>query len=247
MKPDLTPKTGGVASIGLELGAHGNQDGIKTGTKGDHVVSALRSYIAGGEFGPGEKISLRKLAAALDVSVMPVRNAVAKLQSDGVVDIEPGRAVRIKKMGVSEFRELTTIRLQIEGFAAGLAAQNRSDEDIQAMQTFCSDFARMAIDRDVPPSVASRVNMGFHFAVYRAAGMPMLSDIIERLWIKAGPSVSYFIKSERSPVPTNHGIDLHRRALRGIIARDSEEAKSAIMRDIELASERLISADIFDG
>jgi len=246
MKPDLSSKTAGVPSMGLELGTHGELNGIKAGTKGDHVVSALRSYIAGGEFGPGEKISLRKLAAALDVSVMPVRNAVARLQSDGVVDIEPGRAVRIKKMGISEFRELTAIRLQIEGFAAGLAAQNRSEEDIRTMQAFCSDFERMAIDRDVPPSAASRVNMGFHFAVYHAAGMPMLSDIIERLWMKAGPSVSYFIKSERSPVPTNHGIDLHRRALSAIIARDSEEAKAAITRDIELASERLISADIFD-
>ena len=56
----------------------------KATTKGDQVETTIRGFLASGEIGPGEKISLRKLAAALGVSVMPVRHAVARLQADGV-------------------------------------------------------------------------------------------------------------------------------------------------------------------
>ena len=250
MRSDTGPKARGISSAVSEFAIQSDPEtlanGAKNGTKGDQVVSALRAYIAGGEIGPGEKISLRKLAAALDVSVMPVRNAVARLQSDGVLDVEPGRAVRVRKMTADQFRELTAIRLEIEGFAAYHAALRRKRSDLKTVSELSAAFEKLAIDTSKPATEASRVNMQFHFAVYRAANMPMLLDIIERLWLKAGPVVFHYIHLERFPWPTNAGIELHKLAVEAMRDKDGEAARAAIAKDIQMASDRLLASDIFD-
>jgi DNA-binding GntR family transcriptional regulator len=217
----------------------------RAGTKGDQVEAAIRGYLASGEIGPGEKISLRKLAGALGVSVMPVRNAVARLQSDGVLSVEPGRAVRVPIMSAAQFRELTTIRMEVEGFAAERAALSRSDEDLEVMRDLSASFQILSMGRSNRSSGAARVNMEFHFAVYRASKMPLLVDIIERLWLKAGPVVFYYIYFERFPTPTNHGVALHRQAVEAIRKRDEKTAREAIVEDIKQAADRLLEGNIF--
>lgn len=219
--------------------------GPKITTKGDQVEAAIRGFLASGEIGPGEKISLRKLATALGVSVMPVRNAVARLQSDGVLDVEPGRAVRVPRMTAAQFRELMTIRMEIEGYAAERAAISRTEQDLEVMKDLSASFQILSIGRSNRSSGAARVNMEFHFAVYRASKMPSLVDIIERLWLKAGPVVFYYIYFERFPTPTNHGVALHRQAVDAIRRQDGKAARAAIVEDIEQAGERLLAGDIF--
>ena len=142
---------------------------IRTPTKGDHVEAAIRNFLAGGELSPGEKISLRKLAAALGVSVMPVRNAVARLQSDGVLEVEPGRAVRVPIMTKDQFRELLAVRVEIEGYAAEQAALRRDDEDLGRIEGLAASFQILGAGQSTRSSGAARVNMEFHFAIYRAA------------------------------------------------------------------------------
>lgn len=249
MFPEISSKEGETTSLIPSIDLQGTFDGQAVvrngGTKGDQIVSALKAYIAGGAVEPGEKISLRKLAAALDVSVMPVRNAVARLQADGVLDVEPGRAIRVRTMTADEFRELTAVRQEIEGFAAQQAALNRSKSDLSALGKLRSKFENLVLDGSVSPSEAARINMHLHFMIYQSAKMPTLLDIIERLWIKAGPVVFYYIKLARTPSPSNHGIRLHKVAYEAIRDKDPQAARAAIVEDIELASERLLSSEVF--
>jgi len=217
----------------------------RVGTKGDQVEVAIRGFLASGEVGPGEKISLRNLASALGVSVMPVRNAVARLQADGALEIEPGRAIRVPVMTASQFRELTAVRMELEGFAAEIAAQRRHEEDLTLMADLSASFQILGVRRSSRQYGAARINMEFHFAVYRASKMPLLVDIIERLWLKAGPAILYFIHLEHGQAPTNHGVLLHRQALEAIRRRDGVAARAAIAEDIRLASERLLSLNVF--
>jgi DNA-binding GntR family transcriptional regulator len=223
------------------------RDAPRSVTKGDQVETAIRGYLASGEIGPGEKISLRKLAAALGVSVMPVRNAVARLQSDGVLEVEPGRAVRVPVMSREQFRELIRIRMEIEGFAAEQAAGARDEQDLAQIVELEAAFRILGVGQSTRTSGAARVNKEFHFAVYRAAKMPILLDIIERLWLKAGPSVFYHIYLERYSSPSRDSVRLHRRAVEAIRSRDGAEARAAIAEDIHLAGDRLLEEDIFVG
>jgi DNA-binding GntR family transcriptional regulator len=217
----------------------------KRGTKADQVEAAIRGYLASGEVAPGEKIPLRGLANALGVSVMPVRNAVARLQADGALDIEPGRAIRVPVMTASQFRELTAVRMEIEGYAAELAAQSRNREDLARMADLSASFQLLGVRRSSRQYGAARINMEFHFSVYRASKMPTLVDIIERLWLKAGPAIFYFIHLEHAQTQTNHGVVLHRQALEAIQRHDGPAARAAIAEDIRLASERLLDLNVF--
>jgi DNA-binding GntR family transcriptional regulator len=218
---------------------------VKNGTKGDQVEAAIRSFLASGAVGPGEKISLRYLAGALGVSVMPVRNAVARLQADGSLDVEPGRAIRVPVMTASQFHELTAVRMEVEGFAAEVAAGSRNDEDIALMSDLSTAFQLLGSRRSSRQFGAARINMEFHFAVYRASKMPTLVEIIERLWLKAGPAIFSFIHFEDAHTANNHGVVLHRQALDAVRRHDGAAARAAIAEDIRLASERLLGLNVF--
>lgn len=221
--------------------------GARASTKSDQVETAIRGFLASGELSPGEKISLRKLAATLGVSMMPVRNAVSRLQSDGVLEVEPGRAVRVPVLTRDQFRELLAIRMEIEGYAAEQAAANRTEEDLKSIEGLNASFQILGVGPSTRSSGAARVNMEFHFAVYRASKMPTLVDIIERLWLKAGPVVFYHIYLEKFSSPSRDSVRLHRQAIDALRARDGAAARSAIAKDLLLAGNRLLEENIFRG
>ncbi|RYE71386.1 MAG: GntR family transcriptional regulator, partial [Hyphomicrobiales bacterium] len=64
-------------------------------TLGERVTGELRSLLIAGRLAPGEKLSLRRVAEALGVSMMPVREAVSRLAADKALEVLPGRAVRV--------------------------------------------------------------------------------------------------------------------------------------------------------
>src|SRR4249920_1315975 len=147
----------GIAGMAEFMGGAGQ--GIvaaRTATKGDQVERAIRCFLASGEIGPGEKISLRKLAAALGVSVMPVRQAVARLQSDGVLEVEPNRAVRVPVMTKEQFLELLNVRMEIEGYAAERAAEARSDKDLKLIEKLEASFRILGVGTSTRSSGAAR-------------------------------------------------------------------------------------------
>src|SRR4051812_15946588 len=104
------------------------------GTLGQKVHFELRGLIMAGVLSPGEKISLRTMAGRLGVSMQPVREAVSRLVADRALEVMPNRAVRVPLLTLEQFRELTAIRLAIEGFAAERAAHGRTAQDLAAMR-----------------------------------------------------------------------------------------------------------------
>jgi len=91
---------------------HGSLAGIapvETGTLGQRVYSGLRDYLMAGQLHPGQKLTLRELAAALNVSPMPVREAVRRLAAEGALEMLPNRRIRVPVVTKPRFRELLRI------------------------------------------------------------------------------------------------------------------------------------------
>ena len=86
------------------------------------VHKQLRTLLIGGRMMPGEQISLRSTAEALGVSVMPVREAVQRLVAEQALELAPNRTLRVPTMSADQFREITRIRINLEGLAAASAA-----------------------------------------------------------------------------------------------------------------------------
>jgi len=200
-----------------------------------------------GVLSPGEKKSLRAMAADLDVSVQPVRAAVSSLVADRALEVLPNRAVRVPILSRAQFRELTAIRLAIEGFAAERAAQFHTRADLAAIRRHDKEF-RQASSSASPRLVAAvAANQAFHFAVYRAAALPELMPIIEGLWLRIGPVLNLDLRSNlsRSRVTTSAGH--HGELLDAIAQGDGRAARRALEDDISSAARHIESQDVLVG
>jgi DNA-binding GntR family transcriptional regulator len=210
--------------------------GLERVTLGERVHAELRDRLMSGELAPGQKMSLRSVAETLGVSIMPVREAVARLVSDGSLEVLPNRAVRVPLMTLSRFRELTAVRLAVEGFAAEEAARRRTSRDLAEIKRLERAFLIEARSPNPRADRAVRANKELHFAVYRAAGLPTLVGIIEGLWLKIGPVLNFDLKISPERLRTGGAAEHHGSLVAAVEAGESAAARSALVRDIEGAA-----------
>ena len=208
-------------------------------TLGERVTGELRALLIAGRLAPGEKLSLRRVAEALGVSMMPVREAVNRLAADNALEVLPGRAVRVPVLTLAQFRELTRIRLVVEGFATEEAAKIATGEQIAVIAAHEQAFREAA--RREPPDLAGAVvaNRDLHFALYEAAGMPMLVETIERLWLKAGPILNLDMRAEARRLDRGSAVVMHAELVRALQEREPEAARAALESDIRQAAEHI--------
>jgi DNA-binding GntR family transcriptional regulator len=96
----------------------------------DIAYEYIRKKILSGEYPPGKSLMTEVLAADIKVSRTPVRDALRKLETDGLVTIRAHLGASVKRIELKEFREMCELRLALEGHAAGLAALNHTEMDL---------------------------------------------------------------------------------------------------------------------
>ena len=204
----------------------------------------LRDSIVSGVLTPGEKVSLRTLAGQLGVSMQPVREAVSSLVADRALEVLPNRAVRVPILSLSQFRELTAIRLAIEGFAAERAAQFRTAHDLRLIRRHDAAFRRQGAGARPDLAAAVAANRDFHFAIYRAAGLPELLPIIEGLWLRIGPVLNLDLRSNLSRTRVGKSAGHHGTLMAAIAAGDARGARRALAADISGAAKHIEAQDV---
>lgn len=205
-------------------------------TLGAQVHARLAGMLVAGELSPGEKISLRSIADRLGVSMMPVREAVSRLVADEALEVLPNRAVRVPLMTVARFRELTTIRLAIEGFAVETAAASRSSSDLAEIRRHDRVFRRECRSSEHDAGAAVRANQALHFAVYRAARLPALVPIIEGLWLRIGPVLNLDMRASPERLRTGAAERSHAEMIAALEHHDAQGARRALESDIRGAA-----------
>jgi len=216
----------------------------KRQTLGADVYAQIRELLISGRIMPGEQISLRTTAQALGVSVMPVREAVYQLVAEQALEVMPNRAVRVPRITVSQFLEITAIRIHVEGLAAQRAAQTATAA-LVAQLTDCNDT--LAREMGAPEPDASRLialNKALHFAVYQAAGMPILLQMIESLWLRIGPILNYDLRSGSTRVQQRTAAGHHARLIDALQHHDEAGAYEALKGDIDSAAQYIVSAGV---
>lgn len=210
-------------------------------TLGEQAYGRLADLLISGRLAPGEKLSLRGSAEVLGVSIMPVRAAVSRLVADRALEVTPNRAIRVPVMSAALFRDITANRVAIEGRAAALAAERRSDADIPAIAAAEAEMrAESTVDiPDLPRAVEA--NKRFHFAVYQAAKSPTLIGIIQALWLKVGPVINLDLRENPERIHTGGAVRFHAEVLDAIIKRDPDKARAALAADIQGASDFILS------
>lgn len=210
-------------------------------TLGERAYAQLADLLISGRLAPGEKLSLRNAAEGLGVSIMPVREAVSRLVADKALEVAANRAVRVPVMSAGQFRDLTRVRIAIEGNAAAEAAHLRNEFHIAAIAA--AESAMRAESEALAPDLprAVELNKTFHFAVYEAAQSPILVEIIRALWLKAGPVINLDLRGNPDRLAKGEAIRFHAQVRKAIEAGDADAARAGIAADISGAADFILS------
>ncbi|MBS1843694.1 MAG: GntR family transcriptional regulator [Actinobacteria bacterium] len=161
----------------------------------DQVYEQVREAILNGELAPGTVMSQVALADELGISRTPLREALRMLQSEGLIDAEPNRRVRVAPMTPSDLEDLCIIRVTLEAEALRLSVPRMTPEDLAGLEGYMAEMAHYAAAEDYRRWVVP--HRAFHRALTAAAGdrlnqlLGQLFDYAERyrrLHIGHGPS-----------------------------------------------------------
>lgn len=216
------------------------------------VYEQLRELLMSGRLMPGQQITLRATAEALKVSVMPVREAIQRLVAEKALEIGPSRIIRVPTMTVSQFREITSIRVIVEGFATEQACTRIDKQAFFQIDDLNTAFNRELEQENPDGTKLISINKDLHFAIYKCSGMPMLLQLIEALWLRIGPILNYDLRSGskrlESRLIVDHytrlvkSISHHNKLLKALKTRDVDGAKAALSDDIDTAAQFIISS-----
>jgi DNA-binding GntR family transcriptional regulator len=157
-------------------------------SKTDLVVALIRELIITGELAAGEQLRQRDLAQRFGVSQTPVREAMRRLESEGLLVCDTHRGFTVMAPDDGPVEENFQIRAALESLGASLAA-SKIDPDGLVRLASLNDRMRALADDD--PSYAD-LNREFHFTVYEYARSPLLLSLMRLLWtaLHGGPRVA---------------------------------------------------------
>lgn len=141
------------------------------------MTEGIRALILGGELSPGSRIGQEELAALFAVSRIPVRVALGRLESDGLVVLKPSSGAWVARLDLAECLEIYMIRERLEPLALAQAIPNMTHELIKKLERLVEE---MAASPDTETFL--KLDRTFHLASYADAGMKQLLGMIERFW-----------------------------------------------------------------
>ncbi len=190
-------------------------------SKTEVVRQFILAKLQSGEIQPGQRLQQDVIAEQLGVSSTPVREALRRLEADGLVVYVPNKGVRARDADRPEVHEAYPIRALLEGYATRLAATRLSEADFDLLGSLHRTMIEMQEAGDL--RAFSAVNDRWHVMIYRAAGSKLLEKTIRNVWA-ACPWDSLM----SIPGRPDASIDEHERVMRALGARDPDAAERAM-------------------
>ena len=145
-------------------------------TTQESVAKRLRQLIVSRELRPGERIVQSELAEQFGVSRTPIREALHKLASDGLITLSPHKGASVADFSFSDLEGIYSIRIAIEGYGAFLAAKRITDQDLDKLTVLLDRMREVFLEGDRWRLL--EVNREFYAELYAVAGQPRLYDLI---------------------------------------------------------------------
>ncbi len=190
------------------------------------VIEAILAAIDDGEIGPGDAIDEQALIAKHGVSRTPVREALIRLETAGLVQRHARRGAVLFKPTLEEFLGIIEVHARLEAQAAGLAARRLTpdlarqlEKIVQACETHATEHGSSK------PEDYYRLNLRFHEVIARASGNPFLIDLIK---MNARKLMGYYRARYRYPGSVEASAKEHREIAMLIAAHKREEAEAAM-------------------
>jgi DNA-binding GntR family transcriptional regulator len=152
----------------------------KPPTLAEHVTEQLRDAIIQGDLKPGEPLLLAELAKRLDVSIMPVREALKKLQSEGLVEQPPQKEARVTMLSLVDLDDTYAARILLETRVIRRSAAVFTEDNYLQLSSILERYeAAYEAGNDAE---GRRLHKAFHFGMYAVGGSSWLLRLISMLW-----------------------------------------------------------------
>jgi DNA-binding GntR family transcriptional regulator len=207
-------------------------------THGQRAYETIKERISTHQLRPGTKLVEEQMAEEIGISRTPVREALNRLEKDGLVKIFPNWGSYVKKMDFEEIREIYDLREALEGMAARIAAFLISEEEIEKLKRLCggcNHFGKIG-------NFESRLknDMEFHELLVRASQNKRLQEIMTLFNIQIRSfriSNTLWPPGKRTPVPEN--TKEHLKIIKALTEHNPDLAEKAAREHIRKAKERL--------
>src|SRR5215470_1600286 len=193
-------------------------------SKSDMVTEVLRDLITDRQLSPGTPLRQRDLAEQFDVSYTPVREALRRLESEGLVVTDVHRGATVAHTESEELEENYRILAALEALAGSLAVAKMTDGDLAEIEALYREVAACEPDDER----LAELNRQFHFRVYECARSPMLLLLMRLLWRS-------FPRGPQAGRPHQESVRQHAELV-GALTRRDEGQVAAIIREHVLGS-----------
>jgi len=200
-------------------------DGFKT--MQEVVFKTLRERIVSGTYEPGRRLIANDLAEEFDISRMPVREALTRLESTGLVELIPYKGAIVNELTAEDFVEIFHIRGVLEGLAARLACPYLTDNDLEKMRSANEEVKNMIARDDME---FQRVNRLFHSVIWSRSKSERLNTLLANLHSEAS---QYRRLTMIQPGRMKAVYEEHQAFLEALCARDAEKAEQCVREHYE--------------
>ncbi len=194
-------------------------------SKTEVVLQFILAKLQSGEIQPGQRLRQDQIAEQLGISSTPVREALRRLEADGLVTYVPNKGVRVQDADSLEVHEAYPIRVLLEGYATRLAATRLTRSDLDLLWSLHLTMMELLDAGD--PRAFSAINDRWHVTIYRAAGSRLLERTIRTIWTKCPWDAFVSI-----PGRSTASMAEHERVMQALTARDPDAAERAMAEHI---------------
>jgi len=196
------------------------------------VCNRIREAILRGDFKPGERLKQSELADAMGVSRMPIREAFRKLESEGLIILEPHKGAVVKPINVSDIEEIYTLRAELEKMAVYQSVEHLSEDDHRQLTTLVE---HMEAAQDVDEFI--EYNIEFHRLLMKNCKWERLNSIISNLWNGLPQQTPHILTGQKETSNVEH-----RSILNAVVNKDKETAAYLVSKHISRTGEKLVKS-----
>ena len=209
----------------------------------DQIYSILLDLILTGRLAPGQRMIAHRIAAEMNVSAMPVRDALNRLEANGFIILGSNRSYYVASLSKKDLIEITDLRMILEPLAAVKASKTASPEEIGEIVKIAHIFQK-AVDHEAKDTYI-KINRKFHFKIYSCTKNKKMINFIEQLWNMLSPYQYLLSQKSRSYNFAEGGYRNHQEIISALKSGDKESLEYWIRQDITFAFNGIM-AEFFD-
>lgn len=194
----------------------------------DVVFNTLRQAILRGELKPGERLMEIQLANKLGVSRTPIREAIRKLELEGLVLMIPRKGAEVAEITEKSLRDVLEVRKALEELSVQLACERITPQMLKELDESAAEFERILKSEDV--TEIAQADVHFHDVIYKAADNQRLTQLLNNL---GEQMYRYRVEYLKNPSVYGKLIKEHEEIIRHIKEREKEKAVRIVCEHID--------------